>query len=141
MDLRIISYNCNSFRSNAEIISRLLGISDVFCIQETFICRDDVAILENFDDHFYVAAEPAIRKDDTFVGRSSGGGAIFWRKPLNLKIGQIYYSLLFRNNWEILCRFTMQEVEKLGSAKIYHSVKGSPRGCSESRRLLPSVSP
>ena len=92
MDLRIISYNCNSFRSNAEIISSLLDKSDVLCIQETFICQNDLAILENFDDRFYVAAEPAIRKDDTFVGRSSGGVAIFWRKSLNLNILPVYFN-------------------------------------------------
>ena len=104
MGLRVISYNCNSFRSNAEIISSLLDNCDILCIQETFICQNDLAILDNFDDRFYVAAEPAVRKDDTFIGRSSGGIAIFWRKSLNVNILPVYFNnnrflgLNIRNN-------------------------------------------
>ena len=92
MDLKVISYNCNSFRTNSEIISRLLGSSDILFIQESFICDNDSAILENFNNDFYVAVEPAVRREDVFVGRSMGGLAVFWRKSLNMKIVPVYFN-------------------------------------------------
>ena len=68
MDIKIISYNCNSFRTNSEIISKLLLISDILCIQESFVCDNDSAILENFNNEFLVAVEPAVRRQDVFIG-------------------------------------------------------------------------
>ena len=46
--------------------------------------EDRSGILEDFDDEIVTDFTPAVRKDDVFVERSSGGHAIFWKKVQNI---------------------------------------------------------
>ena len=90
MDLKVISYNCQSVRSNSEIISKLMNGCDILFLQETFLTEVNKDILDSINIDFSSAQTPAIRKIDKFCGRSSGGLAILWKKSCNAKIFPIY---------------------------------------------------
>ena len=90
--LRIISYNCQSFNSNAHVIKTLLGKCEVLLLQETLIPNDGFAVLDTLSDEFAYASVPAKRKNDVFVGRSSGGLVIYWKKMNNIFCKPVYFS-------------------------------------------------
>ena len=90
MDLKVISYNCQSVRSNSEIISKLMNGCDILFLQETFLTEVNKDISDSINIDFSSAQTPAIRKIDKFCGRSSGGLAILWKKSCNAKIFPIY---------------------------------------------------
>ena len=83
--LDIISYNCQSFRKNLEIIRALVDKCDVLLLQETLLPTHALDIAEslnvnyNIVDYYFV---PASREENCFVGRSRGGLAIIWKKTL-----------------------------------------------------------
>ena len=79
-NLNIISYNCQSLNLNAAIIQDLLKSCDILCLQETLIDDNNRLNLENLSNDFMTAYIPAQRKPGCFVGRSSGGLAILWKK-------------------------------------------------------------
>ena len=83
--LKINSYNCRSLNSNAQIVQSLLKDLDILCLQETLIDENNHDNLDKLDPNFMYAYVPAFRKADCFVGRSSGGLAIMWRRPLNFQ--------------------------------------------------------
>ena len=66
MDLKVISYNCQSVRSNYEIISKLLNDCDILFLQETFLTDVNKDILDIINVDFSSAQTPAIRKCDQF---------------------------------------------------------------------------
>ena len=90
MELKVISYNCQSVRSNYEIISKLLNECDILFLQETFLTDVNKDILDTINVDFSSAQTPAIRKSDQFFGRASGGLAILWRKSCKIKTFPIY---------------------------------------------------
>ena len=90
-NLRIISYNCQSFKSKGLIIEGLLEECDIMCLQETFVDTVSSTIFENFHPNFVSSYVPAFRKNDISAGRPIGGLALFWRKTLNIK----YFPVLF----------------------------------------------
>ena len=48
--------------------------------------------IQNISEEFNVAYEPAVRSDDRFTGRSSGGLAILWRRNINCKVYPVSFS-------------------------------------------------
>ena len=90
-NLKIISYNCQSLRSNAGIVQNLLKDCDVLCLQETLIDDNNNEILEQMDDDFMCAYVPSVRKEGCYIGRSAGGLVIYYRKGLNLKFSPVNY--------------------------------------------------
>ena len=89
--LKIISFNCQSLNANAAIIEDLLGSCDILCLQETLIDHNNAQNLNQFDNNFMVAYEPAYRQADVFTGRSSGGLTIFWKSFLNINISPLFF--------------------------------------------------
>ena len=81
--LRTISFNCHSFDKNYEIIRTLLLECDILCLQETMLDANASIGIQNISEEFNVAYEPAVRSDDRFTGRSSGGLAILRRRKSN----------------------------------------------------------
>ena len=82
--MRVISYNCQSFRNNVPLVKSLLNRCEILLIQETHLPESGSGVLDDLDDQIVNAFAPAIRKDDVFVGRSSGGLAIFLNKIQNI---------------------------------------------------------
>ena len=89
--LKIISFNCHSLRSNASVVQELLSKCNILCLQETLIDHNNNSILEQINDHFNSAYVPAYRKDDCFVGRASGGLAIYWMQGGNVQCIPVTY--------------------------------------------------
>ena len=90
MSLKIISFNCQSLNVNFDIISLLSKRCDVLLLQETLLNDSNKHMLDNIDPQFNVIHVPSVRKSDQFIGRSSGGLAILWRKVDNIKCYPIY---------------------------------------------------
>ena len=91
--LRIISYNCQSFNIKAQIIRNLLDSCDIICLQETLLYDETFFNLENLNSNFLTAHVPAVRNNQVFRGRGSGGLAILWRKTENVEFSPISISL------------------------------------------------
>ena len=89
--VKVVSYNCNSVRNNAEIVKKLLDIGDIVCLQEIMLHKRDLDILNDFNKEFrHVAYVKEIDDDNIKEGRPSGGVAIFWKKHLSPYIVPIY---------------------------------------------------
>ena len=83
MELKIVSFNCNSIKRNAEIVNNLLASHDIICLKETFLPRDNLNFLNQFDENFNYEVTPSVENNSkNCFGRSSGGLVIFWRKSL-----------------------------------------------------------
>ena len=93
MDLKIVSFNCNSARKNTSIIQELLLIYDIVLLQETFLIDEDINYLSNLNTLFEFAAVPSlVNLNSDFRGRPIGGLAILWKKSLNSVIRPIIVS-------------------------------------------------
>ena len=60
--IKVISYNCNSVRKNAENVKSLLQNNDVICLQEIMLCKSDLPILNNFNKDFNNIADVGDRE-------------------------------------------------------------------------------
>ena len=81
--LKISTYNCRSFTKNVHHVESLI---DILCLQETLIDDGNFHCLVQFSESFCFSYTPSVRKQNCFVGRSSGGLAIYWRKLRHIKI-------------------------------------------------------
>ena len=94
MNLRVVSYNCNSVRKNINIIRELLNICDIILLQEVLLLDEDVLFLGDIDDGFdFINCSPSKKSNsEVFEGRPSSGNAILCRKSLNIDINKIVYN-------------------------------------------------
>ena len=90
--IKICSFNCQSMTVNAAIVQDLMVSCDIICLQETLLDENNCQILDNLDSNFMTAFVPAYRKPGCFVGRSSGGLAICWRRSASFSCIPITYS-------------------------------------------------
>ena len=73
--MRIVSYNCNSFRNNFENIRSLLHDCDILLLQELMLEKRDLEILSDLHENFKYIAEVRDREMEGICeGRPSGGG-------------------------------------------------------------------
>ena len=90
-NLRVISYNCQSFSCKTQFITSLLSDCDILLLQETILTEiDSYKIDQLSNDDFLSACVPAVRNIQSFQGRSSGGLAIYWRKYNNIIVTPIF---------------------------------------------------
>ena len=92
LNLRVISYNCQSFNTKTQIIGKLLDSCDILCLQETLLNNENFINLENLNSNFLTAHVPAVRNHQVFRGRGSGGLAILWRKSENVEFSPVFIS-------------------------------------------------
>ena len=92
MAIKIVSFNCYSVNSNTEVLKLLLSKCDIMLLQETLLSDDNSGILQELSEDFDFAHVPAVRKQDNFRGRASGGLAILWRRFTNLSLTPVYFS-------------------------------------------------
>ena len=52
MNLRIISYNCQSLNAKLDIVSTLLNDCDILLLQETLLTNDNNDILGNININY-----------------------------------------------------------------------------------------
>ena len=84
-----MSYNARGLRvghseadkSRRFVVDKLLETSDVLCIQETFLPKQDLERLNSLHNDFYGAGESTTDLSNNIVrGRIPGGVAILWNK-------------------------------------------------------------
>ena len=81
--MRLVSYNCNSIRNNAENVKNLLDENDVF-LQEIMLSKSDLPLLFHYNNDFdHIAYVKDRESEGINEGRPSRGVAIFWRKCLS----------------------------------------------------------
>ena len=90
-NLRIFSYNCQLFNSKNYVVKSSLKCCDILCIQETLLSADNSGAL-HINNDFLHDHVPAVRHAQTFVGRSSGGLAIYWKKMTNICITPMFFN-------------------------------------------------
>ena len=89
-NLRVISYNCQSFSCKTLFITSLLSDCDILLLQETLLNEIDSYKIDQLNDDFLSVCVPAVRNIESFQGRSSGGLAIYWRKYSNILVTYIF---------------------------------------------------
>jgi len=86
------SYNCQSAYANFYQISCLMSDLDVLVLQETFLNEYNHDVLCGLGEETEYAYVSSTRNSSSFVGRSSGGLAVVWRKINNIEFFPQYYS-------------------------------------------------
>ena len=93
-NLRIISYNCQSFRSNISIVKQLLEKCDMLFLQETLLTEFDANELDQLIDNNTIACfTPAIPSTSPNGGRPRGGLAVFWKTTDTIN----FFPIMFTN--------------------------------------------
>ena len=81
--LHIASFNCKNIKSSVDEIRQLCKDNDVVLLQETWMTKADLHILNQFDPAFNSNGTSAMQTEDKILtGRPLGGLAILWRKTL-----------------------------------------------------------
>ena len=79
-NLRIISFNCQSFRSNISIVKLLLEKCDVLFLQEILLTQFTANELDQLNDNNTIACfTPATASTSPNSGRPRGGLVVFWK--------------------------------------------------------------
>ena len=78
------SYSYNSIK--ACFIKKLLSQRDVLFIQEHWLLRDKLHLLQNISEEFIVFSKSSIDDGKLLTGRPYGGTAIFIRKSIKCTI-------------------------------------------------------
>ena len=79
-DLRIISYNCQSFCSNISIVKQLLEKRDVLFLQETLLIKFNAKEHDQLTDINTIACfTPASPSTSSNGERPKGDLAVFWK--------------------------------------------------------------
>lgn len=82
--LKLVSYNCNSFRNNVHNIKNLLIGYDIVIIQELLMLREDLPFIDTIDSNFESISYVVDRSEEGILeGRPTNGVAILWRKALS----------------------------------------------------------
>ena len=90
--MRVVSYNCRGLRIGNSAGDRarrvevdiLLRKSDILCLQETFLSKQDLGGLNCVHDDFHGAGESTTDLSQGIIrGRIPGGVAILWHKRLD----------------------------------------------------------
>lgn len=114
--MRIVSYNCRGLRpgQNAAdgaqrfVIDELLGNTDILCIQETFLPKQDLGRLNSLNDDFHGVGESTTDLSMGIVrGRISGGVAIMWHKRYDPNISVIRLNVDWCIAIKVLCGNTV----------------------------------
>ena len=91
--LRIITYNCQSFRANKQFIKTLLQKCDILLLQETLLTEHNANELDTLvDNDFIFCHTPAVTNGNFLTGRPSSGLAIYWKAMDNFKCYPIMYT-------------------------------------------------
>ena len=89
MAIRVVSYNLRGLRlgqsagdrARRVVIDQLLESTDILCLQETFLAKQDLDKLNSVHNDFHGAGESTTDLSAGIVrGRIPGGVAILWRK-------------------------------------------------------------
>jgi hypothetical protein len=84
MDLKICSFNCNSFRKHTDIIKNIVKNNDIILIQEIMLLRNDIDIVSCINENYdFVITASTYNENEICPGRPQGGLIIFFKKTLS----------------------------------------------------------
>ena len=90
MGCRILSINCNGFKSFVPLLNNVLSTCDILCVQELMLLKQECHILNNVHDDFYgYGISPVDCTKGVLSGRPYGGVGFLWRKSLDLSISVV----------------------------------------------------
>ncbi len=93
MDLKIVTFNCNSIRKNCFIVEDLLSNCDILLLQETMIPSDMIDSISNINLDFQSCHIPSYDPNiNGHEGRLRGGLSIFWNKKFDKYVEPIVFS-------------------------------------------------
>lgn len=93
---KIVTYNCNSFRNNIEVIKSLMCVYDIVFLQELMMLSDDVHIVKNIDDKWDSIVHVKDKSGEGIIeGRPQKGVAILWKKKFTPFITPTYFNESF----------------------------------------------
>ena len=96
--MRVGSFNCRGLRLGSSVgdrarrvaVDNLLLKCDILCLQETFLPKQDLGLLNSFNDTFHGAGESTTDLSMGIVrGRIAGGVAVLWHNKLDTVISVI----------------------------------------------------
>ena len=91
--MRISSYNCRSIKKNVHCVQELCALSDIVCLQETWLPVQELGYLGTIDNDFsFFGSSPVDLSQQLLVGRPFGGVAFLYRKSLALYVTRIQTS-------------------------------------------------
>jgi endonuclease/exonuclease/phosphatase family metal-dependent hydrolase len=91
--LKVVSFNCQSVRKNAEIVKCLMLSHDIVLLQETLLTDTDLNFCADLNNDFDYAATPSSQNlFAEYQGRPSGGLVILWRKKISFFVYPILIS-------------------------------------------------
>ena len=108
--MRVVSYNSRGLRvghtaadqAKRLVVDALLNSSDVLCIQESWLAKQDLDKLNSLHPNFHGAGESTTDLSTSIVrGRIAGGVAILW----NLKYDSMVNVLRLNVDWAIGLEF------------------------------------
>ncbi|KAL0851461.1 hypothetical protein ABMA28_007258 [Loxostege sticticalis] len=80
---KLISFNCKNFKTSVEDIRELCKISNIVCLQETWLLSHDIPLLGTVSNEFDYTGKSAVDTSAGILrGRPYGGVAILWRKGM-----------------------------------------------------------
>ena len=79
--VRIVSYNCNSIRSEIDVIREILTRCDILLCQEIILPEEEISFVNGIDHDFSCSVVPSrLPNSSVFNDRPVGGYAIFFQK-------------------------------------------------------------
>ena len=90
--LNIVSFNCKNIKTSIDEIRELCEGNDIVLLQETWLFKMDIPILNQINKDFYARGISSMMCEDSLLtGRPNGGLAILWRKSLGSSCSPIIY--------------------------------------------------
>jgi len=81
--MKIVSYNCQSIKSNSQSVQVLCKSYDIICLQETWLPLQEQNFLATIDKDFtFYGTSPVDLSTQLLTGRPYGGVAFLYRKGL-----------------------------------------------------------
>ncbi len=91
--MKIASFNCHSLKSSGDAVRDLCDKCDIVLLQETWLNRDELSVLNNIHPDCYGMGTSAIDiESDILVGRPYGGLAILWKRKIAHEIKIVQYN-------------------------------------------------
>ena len=79
--LKIVTFNCRGLKSAMHDIRNMCMKYDIIFLQETWLSKNDNALLKDVDDNFDAFGISAMNDENGYqTGRPYGGLAVLWRK-------------------------------------------------------------
>ena len=121
--LHVATYNCRGMRIHRRstsvenfYINDVLNRCDLLLLQETFMYKEDLPLLNSYHDEFHGTGEAVLSTSSgPHSGRPRGGVAIMWRKTVEFRITELKFNL----DWVVGVQISYQDGSDISILCIY----------------------